>query len=72
MEFEAVLLADHVRLLDEACASMSKRELRKLVQEIAEEVQSFYRARATLKGHEHAFDLRQFVARSLAHAKRRN
>jgi hypothetical protein len=65
---KAILLADHVRLLDEACVSLSESELRSLVVEIGEEVQSFYQAKPGSTDKE-AFNLSQFVALSLAQAQ---
>jgi hypothetical protein len=66
---KAILLADHVRLLDEACVSLSENELRCLVVEIGEEVQSFYQAKPGSTDKEDAFNLSQFVALSLAQAQ---
>ena len=67
-ELEVVLLEDHVRLLDEACDSLSEHEIRDLIAEITEEVQSFHAAKSQLESQESIFDSGQFIALSLAEA----
>ena len=67
-ELEVVLFEDHVRLMDEACASLSEHEIRELIAEIAEEVQNFHSAKSQLVSQESSFDSRQFIAISLAEA----
>ena len=67
-ELEVVLFEDHVRLLDEACAYLSEHEIRELIVEIAEEVQTFHAAKSELRSQESGFDSGRFIALSLAEA----
>ena len=68
---EAVLLHDHVRLMDEASVTLTETELRKLIVEIAGEVQSYYEFKSSInKDTVPAFNLTDFVATSMAQSRR--
>ena len=68
---EAVLLEDHVRLMDEACVTLSEAELRSLIVEIAQEVESYYQFKSALdtESTQH-FNLTEFVSTSMAQSRR--
>ena len=68
---EAVLLDDHVRLMDEASVTLTEAELHSLIVEIAREVQSYYEFRSSMSGDDMpAFNLPDFVATSMAQSRR--
>ncbi len=68
---EAVLLDDHVRLMDEASVTLTETELRSLIVEIAQEVESFYEFKSSItKDTVPSFDLTDFVATSMAQSRR--
>ncbi len=68
--FDAVLVDDHVRLMDEVCATLSEDELRGLIEEIAQEVAGFRDSLAEVQGEKTSFDRDGFVEVSLEEAQR--
>ena len=68
---EAVLLDDHVRLMDEVSVTLTESELRDLIVEIAQEVQSYYEFKSSMSSDDvPAFNLTDFVATSMAQSRR--
>ena len=68
---EAVLLDDHVRLMNEATVTLSESELRSLIVEIAQEVETFYEFKSSIdKEAATEFNLPDFVAMSMAQSRR--
>jgi len=68
---EAVLLDDHVRLMDEVSVTLTESELRDLIVEIAQEVQSYYEFKSSMSSDDvPAFKLTDFVATSMAQSRR--
>lgn len=68
---EAVLLDDHVRLMDEASVTLTESELRDLIVEIAQEVQSYHEFKSSMSSDDvPAFNLTDFVATSMAQSRR--
>ena len=68
---EAVLLDDHVRLMNEASITLTETELRGLIVEIAREVESYYEFKNSItKDTASSFNLTDFVATSMAQSRR--
>ena len=68
---EAILLDDHVRLMNEASVTLTESELRSLIVEIAQEVQSYYEFKSSISSDTMpAFNLPDFVATSMAQSRR--